>query len=88
MPWPFALPITLSDADRVTLVGWTRRPKTAQALALRARIILAAAAPGTTNTAISRGQERSNLYGECFSSRLGCEHIDSTTAIIRFEASL
>src|SRR5215207_11694076 len=53
MPRPFALPITLSDPDRATLTGWTRRPKTSQALALRARIILAAAEPGTTNTAIA-----------------------------------
>ena len=54
MARPFAVPITLTNADRATLVGWTRRPKTAQALALRARIVLAAAAPGTTNTAIAR----------------------------------
>jgi transposase len=53
MPRPFAQPITLSDADRGTLTAWARRPKTAQALALRARIVLAAAEPGTTNTAIA-----------------------------------
>jgi transposase len=53
MARPFAVSITLSDADRAVLVGWTRRQKTAQALALRARIILAAAEPGTTNTVIA-----------------------------------
>lgn len=53
MPRPFAQPITLTDADRETLTQWARRPKTAQALALRARIILAAAEPGATNTAIA-----------------------------------
>ena len=47
MARPLAVSITLSDADRAVLVGWTRRRKTAQALALRARIVLAAADPGT-----------------------------------------
>jgi transposase len=51
---PFASPITLSDDDRTTLARWARRPKTAQARALRARIVLAAAEPGTTNTAIAQ----------------------------------
>ena len=33
----------LDGAERETLEQWTRRPKTAQALALRARIILSSA---------------------------------------------
>jgi transposase len=33
--------VSLADADRAVLVGWTRRRTTAQALALRARIVLA-----------------------------------------------
>ena len=33
-------PLTLDDGERETLEQWVRRPKTAQALALRARIIL------------------------------------------------
>lgn len=33
-------PLTLTDAERAELRGWARRPKTAQAHALRARIIL------------------------------------------------
>jgi FixJ family two-component response regulator len=53
MARPFAVSITLSDADRAVLVGWTRRQKTVQALALRARLVLAAAEPGTTNTAVA-----------------------------------
>lgn len=35
--------LSVSDEERETLQQWTRRPKTAQALALRARIILACA---------------------------------------------
>ena len=44
--------LTLEDQDRDTLTRWTRRPRTAQALALRARIVLAAA-EGRSNDAIA-----------------------------------
>jgi transposase len=55
MPSPHAVAIALSAADRATLEGWTRRRKTAQALAMRARIVLAcAAAPGATNSGVAR----------------------------------
>jgi transposase len=43
MPTPIAVEITLSDEERSVLQAWTRRRTTAQALALRARIVLAAA---------------------------------------------
>jgi len=42
----------LTAEERETLQGWARRPKTAQALALRARIILACA-EGASNTAVA-----------------------------------
>jgi hypothetical protein len=35
--------IVLSDEERQTLERWARQPKSAQALALRCRIVLAAA---------------------------------------------
>src|SRR4051794_13495656 len=41
-------PLVLSDVERQTLLSWSRRAKTAQALALRARIVLACA-EGTNN---------------------------------------
>ena len=44
MPTPTAVEITLSDEERSVLEAWTRRRTTAQALALRARIVLGAAA--------------------------------------------
>jgi transposase len=44
----------LSEAERAELQGWSRRRETAQALALRARIVLRAAA-GSSNTAIAAG---------------------------------
>jgi hypothetical protein len=43
MPAPTAVEIVPTDDERVVLEGWTTRRKTAQALALRARIVLAAA---------------------------------------------
>jgi transposase len=45
-------PIVLTTDERATLEGWTRRRTTAQALALRARIVLRAA-EGDSNTAIA-----------------------------------
>jgi transposase len=45
--------LTLEDRDRETLTRWTRRPKTALALAQRARIVLAGA-DGRPNDAIAR----------------------------------
>jgi transposase len=44
--------LMLITEERETLQGWARRPKTAQALALRARIILACA-EGASNTAVA-----------------------------------
>jgi len=44
--------LTLTAEEREALQGWARRPKTAQALALRARIVLACA-EGESNTAVA-----------------------------------
>ena len=44
--------VVLSDDERETLERWARRPTSAQALALRCRIVLAAA-EGTPNTEIA-----------------------------------
>jgi transposase len=45
-------PLVLSDDERSQLESWVRRPKTLQRLALRARIVLAAAS-GLSNTRIA-----------------------------------
>lgn len=47
-------PLTLTEEERTTLEQWARRRKTAQALALRARIILGCGG-GLTNTAVAAG---------------------------------
>ena len=49
---PKLTPLTLADDEREKLEAWVRRPKSAQRLALRSRIILAAAA-GKSNTEIA-----------------------------------
>lgn len=49
---PRLKPLSLTDDERSKLEAWVRRPKTAQRLALRARIVLAAA-DGRSNTAIA-----------------------------------
>jgi transposase len=45
-------PLTLTDDEKAKLTAWSRRPKSAQRLALRANIVLAAA-DGRSNTAIA-----------------------------------
>ena len=46
-------PLVLTAEERETLARWARRPKTAQAVAQRARIVLSCAA-GQTNDAVAR----------------------------------
>jgi transposase len=53
MPSPVAVEVVLNDEERGQLESWARRGKSAQALALRSRIVLAAA-DGLSNTEISR----------------------------------
>jgi transposase len=49
---PQPTPVTLTDDERAKLADWANRPTSAQRLALRARIVLAAAG-GRTNAAIA-----------------------------------
>jgi transposase len=53
MPSPIAVEVVLSDAERDQLESWARRGKSAQALAQRSRIVLAAA-EGLKNTEIAQ----------------------------------
>src|SRR2546429_5748188 len=45
--------LVLTDEERATLVRWSRRAKSSQALALRCRIVLACAEPGATNNQVA-----------------------------------
>lgn len=52
MPSPKLVPLNLTDDERRTLEAWSRRRKTAQALADRSRVILACDAGGS-NSAVA-----------------------------------
>jgi len=54
MPSPKLEPLMLTDDEQRVLEGWARRRKTAQALALRSRIVLACAA-GDSVSAVAAG---------------------------------
>lgn len=53
-------PLMLTEDERRTLEQWARRPKSAQRLALRSRIVLACAAGDTNRAAASRLRVSSN----------------------------
>jgi transposase len=53
MPFPTAVSIRLSDDEREQLVSWSRRRASSQAVALRSRIVLAAA-EGLSSSQIAR----------------------------------
>src|SRR5215207_6590868 len=56
MPSPMAVPVVLTGEERDQLRAWARRPTSAQALALRSRIVLACAdAAGRSNGEIAQG---------------------------------
>ena len=55
MPIPSAVEIVLTEQERAVLESWTARRKTAQAVALRARIVLAAAGQ-LTNVEIAEAE--------------------------------
>jgi transposase len=68
-------PLELSEEERTTLERWARRPKSAQALALRCRIVLACA-EGKTNTLVASelGVERQTV-GK-WRARFAAERLD------------
>jgi len=69
MSGPFLEPVELSEEERVTLERWARRPKSAQSLALRCRIVLLAA-EGKNNTHVGRelgiGRETARKWRDRF----------------------
>ena len=62
MPEPFAAVVLLTDDERSQLESWARRPKSAQALAMRSRIVLASA-EGANNVEVAQalGLERGTV---------------------------
>ena len=55
MPVPTAPLVVLADVERETLERWARRHTSAQALALRCRVVLACADGGSNTEVAERG---------------------------------
>jgi transposase len=57
-------PLVLSDEERVTLERWARRPKSAQALAQRSRIVLACAGGADNKSVAARERVSAAMVGK------------------------
>jgi transposase len=75
MAYPKAPEVILSEDERATLERWARRPKTAQALALRCRVVLACA-EGATNAAVAARLELSPSTVRKWRSRFVAQRLD------------
>lgn len=73
---PAAVPLTLSAAEREALRRWTRRRTSAQALALRARIVLACAEPEATNSGVARTLGVSRPTVSTWRGRFAAQRLD------------
>ena len=83
-------PIVLNEEERSNLQEWARRPKTAQRLALRARILLGCAA-GMKSRKVARQLRITDAYvlRRCGDSDgITCLHIELGQAVIQQHASL
>jgi transposase len=78
MPSNVAVAIELMDAERAQLEAWTRRRTSAQALALRARIVLAAA-EGLKNTEIAERLGVNRAMAAKWRSRFAERRLDGLT---------
>jgi transposase len=75
MPSPVAVEVVLSEAEREQLESWARRGKSAQAFALRSRIVLAAA-EGLKNTEIAQRLGVDHATVRKWRSRFAGERLD------------
>ena len=78
MPPNVAVAIELSERERLQLEAWTRRRSSAQALALRSRIVLAAA-EGLKNTEIAERLEINRAMAAKWRSRFAEHRLDGLT---------
>src|SRR5215210_5242142 len=78
MPPNVAVAIDLSDQERLQLEAWTRRRSSAQALALRSRIVLAAA-DGLKNTEIAEHLGINRAMAAKWRSRFAEHRLDGLT---------
>lgn len=78
MPNPVAAPVTLTDDERSQLLTWSRRTTSANGLAMRSRIVLAAA-DGLGNTAIAATLGIALSSARKWRSRFLAERLDGLT---------
>ena len=78
MPPNVAVEVVLSDEERAQLEAWTRRRTSAQALAQRSRIVLAAA-DGLTNTEIAEQVGVSRNTAAIWRARFVAHRLDGLT---------
>jgi transposase len=78
MPGPKPLPLELSDEERRVLTGWARRRTTAQALAVRSRIVLECAA-GRSNSEIAQLLGISRETVRKWRARFACDRLEGLT---------
>jgi transposase len=77
MPSPVAVPVVLTDDEREQLQAWSRRPTSAQALALRSRIVLACAdSPGEANGQIAEALGISRATVTKWRNRFAADRLD------------
>ncbi|TKK75795.1 IS630 family transposase, partial [Herbidospora galbida] len=77
MPLPTAVPIVLTDNEREQLLAWSRRPSSAQAIALRSRVVLACAdAAGATNGSIAEDLGISRATVTKWRNRFATDRLD------------
>lgn len=75
MPSPIAVEVVLSGAEREQLESWARRGKSAQALAQRSRVVLAAA-EGLKNTEIAQRLGVNHATVRKWRSRFAVDRLD------------
>lgn len=75
MPSPKLKPVVLTDDERRTLEGWSRRRKTSQDLALRSRVVLACA-EGGSNSAVAERLGLHRLTVGTWRSRFLADRLD------------
>ena len=76
MPSPKLVPIELSEDERQTLERWSRRPKSAQALALRCRIVLLAAKGRNNTNVAARARDRHHHGAQVAVARFVAERLE------------
>ena len=77
MPLPTAVPIVLTDDEREQLLAWSRRPSSAQAIALRSRVVLACAdAAGAPNGLIAEELGISRNTVKKWRNRFAADRLD------------